>query len=100
MSEPVEIILKSDAIVRALMELGATGEEEVAEQKLKTLTQSNFDQIDANLSQEDLKLEKELLDKEVLDRIKKEGLEVMLQIIDRAYQEAYYEANTDSRIII
>jgi len=98
--DAVKIILKSDSIVRALMELGAKGNEEVAETTINDLTLTNYDQIDADLTKEDAKVEYELLDIEVLDRIKNEGLEVMLKIIDRAYREAYYECNGVEKIVI
>jgi len=96
----VGILMKSDKIVRILKELGAKDNVELAETTLSDLNETNFNQIDANLKFEDVKLEAEMLEKDVLDRIIKETREVMIQIVDRAYCEAYYEPyNGDAAII-
>ena len=96
----VKVLCKSQKIVGILRELGATDNTELAETTLKDLNETNYCQLDADLSLEDKKIEFELLEQDVLDRILKEGLEVMIQIVDRAYQEAYYEPYTDGKITI
>ena len=81
--EVVKLIKKSESIVKVLEELGANENVALAETTLKEFTQTNYDQL---VTKDDY----ELLDKEVLDRIIREGLKVMVKIIDRAYIDAYY----------
>ena len=98
--DTVGIIVKSDKIVRILRELGAKDNLELAETTLSELNETNFCQIDANLSKEELMNEAQMLEKDVLDRIIKESREVIVMIIDRAYCEAYYEPESDDKIVI
>jgi hypothetical protein len=84
---------KSDQIVRALRALGI-GENEIVidnqdEVMLKDFNQGNLDQVDVEEGKTE---ESELLNEEVLGRILKESKKAMIQIITRAYNDAYYES--------
>jgi outer membrane lipopolysaccharide assembly protein LptE/RlpB len=104
----LNVILKSERIARVLRELGVEEEYEVTETSLKEFTVTNYHQLDTNLSKEERinevemlekDIEAEMLEKDILDRILKEGKEVMLKIVDRAYSDAYYGYDEDKIVI-
>ena len=96
----VALVLKSERIASALRSLGVSEDTELSEIILKDFTQGNYDQVDSSMSIEELKNEYELLDIDVLDRIIREGKEVLVKIVERAYTEAYYEVHETTKISI
>lgn len=91
----LELVKKSERIVRAMLELGVLPNTEVLEDvPLSLFTETNLNQLDTEGTKEDLKVEYEFLDIEILDRIIKESKEAMLKIIERAYG-AYNEPSLE-----